>query len=122
MRLVVAILAGMLLTLPTTRAEAAPVDCEAARCTVQATIDAECPCAEAKSHGRYTSCVGRVVNRLAREGVVPKKCRSTIEGCSIRSTCGMRAGSVACQLPGPPSTSRCRPLASESACTTRGGT
>ncbi|MCC6767165.1 MAG: hypothetical protein IT293_21140 [Deltaproteobacteria bacterium] len=122
MKLVTAVLATMLLALPVVRAEAAPVDCEAARCVVQATIDAECPCVEAKNHSRYTACVSRVVNRLAREGALPKKCRSKIEGCAIRSVCGKRDGTVACKLPGSDVTSRCRPLASASLCTSRGGT
>jgi hypothetical protein len=81
--------------MPAARANAAPVDCEAARCTVQATIDAECSCADAKNHGRYTSCVAHVVNRLASEGTIPKKCRNKINGCAIRSTCGKKEGSVA---------------------------
>ncbi len=122
MKLAITILTALLLTVPAVRANAEPVDCEAARCTIQATIDAECPCAEAKNHGRYTSCVGKVVNRLVREKAIPKKCRSKIEGCAIRSTCGKRDGTVACQLPGSSVTSRCRPLSSESACTSRGGT
>ncbi len=122
MKLATAIVAGMLLALPAVRANAAPVDCEAARCTVQAAIDEECPCAEAKNHSRYTACVSRIVNRLAREGTLPKKCRSKIEGCAIRSTCGKRDGTVACQLPGSAVTSRCRPLSSAAMCTIRGGT
>ncbi len=123
MKLATVILTALLLVLPAARAaNAEPVDCEAARCTVQASIDEECPCAEAKNHGRYTACVTRIVNRLVREGSVPKKCRTKIEGCAIRSTCGKRDGSVSCQLPGNPITSRCRPLASESLCTSRGGT
>ncbi|MCC6850456.1 MAG: hypothetical protein IT294_18355 [Deltaproteobacteria bacterium] len=122
MKLVTAVLAAMVLVLPAARADAAPVDCEAARCAVQATIDAECPCIGAKNHSRYTACVSRVVNRLAREGALPKKCRSKIEGCAIRSVCGKRDGTVACKLPGSAVTSRCRPLASASLCTSRGGT
>ena len=98
--IVISLIAGILLAVPAGQAYAAPVDCEAARCTVQATIDAECPCAEAKNHGRHTSCVARVVNRLAREGTIPKKCRNTINGCAIRSTCGKKDGTVAGDFPG----------------------
>jgi hypothetical protein len=104
------------------RADAASEDCEAARCTIQAAIDAECPCAEAKNHGRYTSCVARVVNRAAREGTIPRSCRNKINGCAIRSTCGKKSGTVACDFPGDGVSGRCRPLASEAVCTRRGGT
>ena len=79
---------GLLLVVPASRASAQPVDCEAARCTIQAEIDAECSCADAKNHGRYTACVARIVNKAAREGTIPKKCRNSINGCFIRSTCG----------------------------------
>ena len=41
MKLATAVLAALLLALPAVSAQAAPVDCEAARCAVQATIDAE---------------------------------------------------------------------------------
>ena len=54
MKLAIALLAGMLLAFPASRADAEPVDCEAARCTIQSTIDTECSCADAENHGRYT--------------------------------------------------------------------
>ncbi|MEO6028809.1 MAG: hypothetical protein ABIR79_18240, partial [Candidatus Binatia bacterium] len=119
---IMGIIAGVILLVPAERAGAQPVDCEAARCTIQAAIDAECSCADAKNHGRYTSCVARVVNRSAREGLVPKKCRNKINGCAIRSTCGKREGSVSCDFPGDGPSGRCRPLASDETCTNRGGT
>src|SRR2546428_10054687 len=100
MKLVVAVITGMLLVLPAARANAEPVDCEAERCLIQATIDSECPCAEAKNHGRYTTCVARVVNAAAHDGTISRRCRGKINGCFIRSTCGKRDGAVACQLPG----------------------
>ena len=100
---------------------AAPVDCEAARCAIAGAIDAECPCAAAANHGRYTSCVARVVNRAAREGSIPKRCRSKINGCYIRSLCGKPVGAVLCDRPGDDPGGRCRPLASERECTRRGG-
>ena len=122
MKLVVSIIAGILFAMPGGQANAAPVDCEAARCAIQATIDAECSCADAKNHGRYTSCVARVVNRSAREGLIPRKCRNKINGCFIRSTCGKKEGSVTCDFPGDGVAGRCRPLSSEAVCTGRGGT
>ncbi len=121
MRLVISTIALMWLAMPAGPVGAAPVDCEAARCTVQAEIDAECPCAEAKNHGRYTSCVARIVNRFARDGSIPKRCRNKINGCAIRSTCGKREGAVSCDFPGDGVSGRCRPLSSEAACTRRGG-
>ena len=113
---------GALLTAFPGAAKAQPVDCEAARCAIQAQIDAECPCAEAKNHGRYTACVTRVVNAAVREGIVPKKCRNKINGCAIRSTCGKRDGFVSCDFPGDGVSGRCRPLSSAEHCEKRGGT
>ena len=84
---------------PAARALAEPVDCESARCAIQADIDAECPCADAKNHGRYTACVARVVT-APRGGNHSKKCRNKINGCFIRSTCGKREGVVLCDQAG----------------------
>jgi hypothetical protein len=122
MKLVISTIALMWLAMPAGRVSAAPVDCEAARCTVQAEIDAECPCGDAKNHGRYTSCVARIVNRLSREGSIPRKCRNEINGCAIRSTCGKRDSAVTCDFPGDGVSGRCRPLSTADACTSRGGT
>ena len=122
MKLIVSSIALLWLAIPAGHVSAQPVDCEAARCSVQAEIDAECPCDEAKNHGRYTSCVSRVVNRLARAGTLPKKCRNQIRGCYIRSTCGKRDGTVSCDFPGDGVSGRCRPLASSDMCSARGGT
>src|SRR5690349_8783366 len=121
MKVIVAIVTGLWFLIPSTPSSAQPVDCEAARCTVQAEIDDACPCADAKNHGRYTSCVARVVNRLAREGTIPKKCRNQINGCAIRSTCGKREGVVLCDQAGDGVGGRCRPLSSAAQCEKRGG-
>jgi hypothetical protein len=102
-------------------AGAQPVDCQAARCAIQAEIDTECPCEEARNHGRYQACVARVVNRGAREGTIPKICRSQINGCFIRSLCGKRETTVLCDLPGDGPSGRCRPLLSADVCEARGG-
>ncbi len=120
MKLVVAVFTGMLLLMPTARASAEPVDCEADRCLIQATIDAECSCALARNHGSYTTCVARVVNAAAHDGTISRRCRGKINGCFIRSTCGKKEGSVNCQFPG--KNGRCRPLASADKCSKRGGT
>ena len=102
-------------------AHAAPVDCEAARCAIASEIDAECPCEAAVNHGRFTSCVARVVNRAAREGRIPKPCRGKINGCYLRSLCGKSAGAVLCDQPGDGPGGRCRPLGTEAECTRKGG-
>ncbi len=122
MKLVVAVITGMLFVGVAGSANAAPADCEAERCLIQAEIDAACPCAEAKNHGRYTTCVARVVNAAAKAGTISKSCRGKINGCFIRSTCGKKAGAVACDLQGSGVGGRCRPLSSESQCLKRGGT
>lgn len=79
-------------------AQAEPVDCEPARCAVQAALDQECPCAEATNHGRHVSCVARVVNRLSREGAIPTNCKGKIRRCAARSICG-KPDFVTCHVP-----------------------
>ena len=111
---------GIMIMLCASKVSAIPVDCEAARCAVQAKIDTECPCAKAKNHDRRVACVVRVINRLVHEGSLPKSCRNRIAGCAIRSTCGKRTGSVACHFAG--IDRRCRPLRSVTECTDLGGT
>jgi hypothetical protein len=70
-------------------------DCEAARCAVQATIDASCPCDEATTHGRYVKCVAHVV----RNSDVPRQCRGAVIRCAARSTCGRDESAVTCFTP-----------------------
>ena len=77
---------------------AVKVDCEPARCAVQATIAADCPCEGAENHGRYVSCVAHVVRRLAAQGDIPINCKGKITKCSARSTCG-KPGFVTCLIP-----------------------
>jgi hypothetical protein len=101
---------------------AAPAGCDEARCVIQAEIDAECPCEEAVNHGRYVTCVTRVVNRGVREGRVAKACRGKITGCYIRSLCGKPERVVLCDGPGDGVGGRCRPQYSEAECTAGGGT
>ena len=61
-----------------------PVDCEAIRCQVQAAINTNCSCDDSSNHGRYVSCVNRVI----RESGAPAKCRGKITRCAAISTCG----------------------------------
>ena len=76
----------------------AATDCEAARCAVQAALDAECPCTAATNHGRHVSCVAHVVKRLSADGTVPRECKGKITRCAARSVCG-KEGFVTCQIP-----------------------
>jgi hypothetical protein len=92
------LIATWTLVLGASEARAGRVDCEPARCAVQAAIAAECPCAEAVNHGRYVSCVAHVVNRLAAGGTIPTACKGKITRCAARSTCG-KPGFVTCLVP-----------------------
>ena len=76
----------------------AGIDCEPARCAVQAAIDAQCPCAAASNHGRHVSCVAHVVKKLSDDGEIPIQCRGKIKRCAARSVCG-KEGFVTCQIP-----------------------
>lgn len=98
MKLAFAVIGLFVASLAGTAALAQPVDCEPARCAVQAALDQQCPCTEATNHGRYVSCVARVVNRLARDGVIPRNCKGKIRRCAARSTCG-KPDFVACHVP-----------------------
>jgi hypothetical protein len=77
----------------------AQIDCETARCAVQAAIDARCPCAQAATHGAHVRCVAQVVNELAAGGTVPLRCKGQIKRCAARSTCGRQPGPVVCEVP-----------------------
>lgn len=83
---------------PAAPSSAAPVDCEPARCAVQAALDRNCPCASASNHGRYVSCVARILNRMARDGEIPKNCKGRIRRCAARSICG-KPDFVTCYRP-----------------------
>lgn len=77
----------------------AQVDCEAARCSVQAAIDTRCPCAAAATHGAHVRCVAQAVRELAADATIPVGCKGPIKRCAARSTCGRRAGTVVCEDP-----------------------
>jgi hypothetical protein len=116
------LVAVLLLAVTPARAD---VDCDAARCAVQSTIDAQCDCAEATTHGGYVSCVAHAVKRLVEAGELPVACKGKIKRCASHSVCGKRAGFVVCDLPVrcPVGTcSRCRLASSAERCLARGGT
>ena len=74
-------------------------DCEPARCAAQAEIIRQCPpCDGATNHGRYVSCVARVVKTLVSNGTVPVSCKGKVVSCAARSTCG-KPGFVRCLFP-----------------------
>jgi hypothetical protein len=77
---------------------AAADDCETARCAVQAQIAQQCDCSTASNHGRYVSCVNRVVRTLVTDGTVPTNCKGKVTRCAARSTCGKKAGFVTCSI------------------------
>jgi hypothetical protein len=79
-------------------ARAERVDCDPARCAVQAAIAAECPCEAAINHGQYVSCVAHIVRRFASDGTIPITCKGKVTRCAAKSTCG-KAGFVTCQVP-----------------------
>jgi hypothetical protein len=91
------LLAMVMVTVAAAGGRAAPVDCEPARCAVQATIAANCPCA-ADNHGRYVSCVAHAVKQAAADGTIPINCKGKVVRCAARSTCG-KDGFVVCQIP-----------------------
>ena len=92
--------AVLALTVAWTPAYADKVDCEPARCAVQAAIAAQCPpCDSADNHGRYVSCVARIVKSLVEpNGPVPVNCKGKIVRCAAKSTCG-KPGFVRCLFP-----------------------
>ena len=75
----------------------AAVDCEPARCAVQAAIATRCPC-DSDNHGRYVSCVAHVVRELAGAGTIPINCKGKVVRCAAKSVCG-KEGFVTCQIP-----------------------
>jgi hypothetical protein len=90
--------AAITLAFPVMQARA-KVDCEPARCAAQAAITMRCPaCDDAENHGRYVSCVARLVRELVADGTVPGNCKGKVVRCAARSTCG-KPGFVRCLIP-----------------------
>jgi hypothetical protein len=92
-----AVIVGAFIGLVAGPALATPVDCEPARCAVQADL-AQCPCDTAGNHGQYVSCVSHALNVLKKNGGIPKECKGRIQRCAARSTCG-KPGFVTCLIP-----------------------
>jgi len=97
MKLAIGFVAAILLALPAAPV-AAQVDCEAARCAVQAAVNTACLCDQATNHGRYVSCVAHVVKDLSSQSLVPTNCKGKVKRCAARSTCG-KPGFVTCTVP-----------------------
>ncbi len=91
--LVGAFLVGAWVAVPATWIRAQQPDCEAARCSLQSSIDS-C-CSNAKNHGQFVSCVAHAVNAAARDGSIPTNCKGKVTRCAARSTCG-KEGFVTC--------------------------
>ena len=75
--------------------DAEPLTCEEARCQFQQEITDRCSCEQARNHGQYVKCVGRVIREITSDGAVPKTCRGKLVRCAARSTCG-KEGFVTC--------------------------
>ena len=121
---IVVLAVGMLVATAPSAARAA-VDCEAARCAVQDSIDGACPCGDAVTHGPYVSCVVNEAERLAGETLLPRECKGRVRRCAARSVCGKREESVVCDLPVrcPAGTcTRCKLAPSAERCLARRGT
>jgi hypothetical protein len=89
-------------------ARPADVDCEASRRTVQAEIDAACPCDGGSNHSAYVRCVTDKLRDLSACtqtdgkrscGPVPRLCAAKIRRVASRSACGEPAETVTCCLP-----------------------
>jgi len=91
--LVGAFLVGAWVAVPATWIRAQQPDCEAARCSLQSSIDS-C-CSNAKNHGQFVSCVAHAVNAASRDGSIPTNCKGKVTRCAARSTCG-KEGFVTC--------------------------
>jgi hypothetical protein len=88
--------------------------CEAERCAVQATIDAQCPCGAARDAAAYRRCAARAVVGVATA------CRPHVLGCLAASTCG-REGSVVCEYPQAGGGKTCAIEAAPARCVAHGG-
>ena len=73
------------------------LSCDEARCLFQEEIDSKCSCENARNHGQYVKCVGRVIRNLTRDGQISQRCRGKLVRCAARSTCG-KADFVTCTI------------------------
>jgi hypothetical protein len=84
-------------------------DCEAARRSVQADLDAACPCDGGTMHGDYVRCVTKKLRELSACapgtdgkrscGPLSRLCERTIRRGASRSACGKSADTVTCCIP-----------------------
>jgi hypothetical protein len=95
---VLAIITVLTSILAASQVRAASIDCEPARCAVQAAVAAQCSCATATNHGQYVSCVAHAVRQLATDGTIPTACKGKVTRCAAKSVCG-KTGFVTCQVP-----------------------
>jgi len=92
-----------------THARPASRDCTSAVQTVQAELDAACPCASAASHDAHVRCVARKLRDLSackpgpdgkrNCGPLPRTCVARVRQTAMRSACGKPADTVACCVP-----------------------
>ncbi len=84
-------------------------DCEATRQSIQADLDAACPCDGGTLHGEYVRCVTKKLRDLSACepatdgkrscGPVSKVCAGKIRRTASRSACGKPAEAVTCCIP-----------------------
>lgn len=97
------------------QAKAKPDKCDAARCAVQSTVNAACPC-NSGGHGRYYKCYVKAVKQLTSQGQIPVTCVKKVLQCGSKSTCG-RPHYVVCDIP----IAGCRTLPTTASCGFAGG-
>jgi plastocyanin len=101
-------------TTTTTMPSAKCTDAEAVT-AARAQVDAQCPCASARSHGAYVRCSARVLSGAVKAGTLPAACKVGIRQCVARSTCG-RSGFVTCCRTGAAGRTTCNIKRSAAAC------
>ena len=62
---------------------------------VRALAAEQCDCGSASNHGKYVSCVARVVDAAVKDGSLRPECSDAVVHCAAVSTCGRR-GFVTC--------------------------
>jgi hypothetical protein len=81
-------------------------------------VATDCDCTGAPNHGTYVACAAGVARERIHAHTLPPRCRSAVQRCAARSTCG-KPGTVACCLPAP-SDRKCK-ITDSGACTANGG-
>ena len=73
----------------------------------RAAVASSCDCATAATHAEYTRCSRAVLRTRVENGDLNPRCRSSVQRCALRSTCG-RPGAVTCCITTASGKSKCR--------------